>query len=253
MKKGTHMDIAGKKVIITGGARGIGRQFATDLKELGAIPYALDVIQENLDALENESGIPGKVVDVTNEADVVAFFESYAAENGAPDVLINNAGITADGLFVRKKGDDVKKFPLSNWDKVIQVNLTGVFLCGREAAAQMAKYGVRGLIINISSVSRAGNFGQSNYSATKSGVAAMTVTWAKELASLGIRAAAIAPGYIRTEMTDKIAQKVKDKIITQIPSGRFGEMKEISQTVRFIIECDYVNGRVLEVDGGLRV
>ncbi|OQY55304.1 MAG: 3-oxoacyl-ACP reductase [Desulfobacteraceae bacterium 4572_88] len=247
------MEISGKKVIVTGGARGIGKQFAMDLKELGAQPYVVDVVQENLDALKADTGIPGSILDVTSDPDVVAFFEKYTAENGAPDVLINNAGITMDGLFVRQKGDEVNKLDVLKWQKVIDVNLTGVFLCGREAAAQMMKNGVKGVIINISSVSRAGNFGQTNYSATKAGVAAMTVTWAKELAKAGIRAAAIAPGYIRTEMTDKIDQKIKDKINAQIPAGRFGEMKEISQTVKFIIECDYVNGRVLEIDGGLRI
>ncbi len=247
------MEIAGKKVIITGGGRGMGRQFALDLLELGAKPYVLDVLQENLDELEKEKGIPGKVVDVTDEGDVEGFFAAYTAEHGAPDVLVNNAGITADGLFVRKKDDAIKKFALSSWQKVIDVNLTGVFLCGREAAAQMVQAGVRGLIINISSISRAGNFGQSNYSATKAGVAAMTVTWAKELARSGIRVAAIAPGYINTEMVAKIDQKVIDKIVAQIPVGRLGEMSEISRTVQFIMECEFVNGRVLEIDGGHRI
>lgn len=167
--------------------------------------------------------------------------------------MINNAGITSDGIFVRMKDNEMKKFPMSNWQKVINVNLTGVFLCGREAAAQMVKHGVKGVIINISSISRAGNFGQTNYSATKAGVASMSVTWAKELAKAGIRSAAIAPGYINTEMVAKIDQAVLDKIIAQIPVGRLGEMKEISQTVRFIIECDFVNGRVIEVDGGQRI
>ena len=247
------MDPAGKNIIITGGGRGMGKQFATDLKELGAKPFVVDVIQDDLDKLKNEAGIPGKVVDVTKEAGVEAFFETYTAENGAPDVLINNAGITADSLFVKKKEDKIKKFPFSNWQKVIDVNLTGVFLCGREAAAQMVKHGVKGLIVNISSISREGNFGQSNYSATKAGVAAMTVTWAKELAKSGIRVAAIAPGYVNTEMVAKINQSVIDKIVTQIPIGRLGEMKEIFRTVQFIIECDYFNGRVIEVDGGYRI
>ncbi len=247
------MEITGKKVIITGGARGMGKQFALDLQELGAKPYVVDVIQENLDELKKETGISGKVVDVTNESDVEAFFETYAEENGAPDVLINNAGITADGLFVKQKGDTIKKLPFSNWQKVIDVNLTGVFLFGREAAAQMVKHGTKGVIINISSISRAGNFGQTNYSATKAGVAAMTVTWAKELATPGIRSVAIAPGFIRTEMTEKIDKRIIDKITAQIPVGRFGEMKEISRTVQFIIECDFVNGRVIEVDGGHRI
>jgi 3-oxoacyl-[acyl-carrier protein] reductase len=117
----------------------------------------------------------------------------------------------------------------------------------------MVKHGVKGVIVNISSISRGGNFGQTNYSATKAGVASMTVTWAKELARSGIRVAAIAPGYINTEMVAKIDKAVLDKIVAQIPIGRLGEMKEISQTVKFIIECDFMNGRVIEVDGGQRI
>lgn len=247
------MEIKGKRIIITGGARGMGKQFATHLKDLGAHPYAIDIIKDNLEALQRETSIEGAVVDVTNEKDVESFFSDYSTKYGPPDVLVNNAGITADAVFIRKKGEVIRKFPFSSWDNVVKVNLTGVFLCGREAATQMVKHGAKGLIINISSISRAGNYGQTNYSATKAGVAAMTVTWAKELAPYGIRSAAIAPGYIRTEMTDKMGQKVIDEICAQIPSGRFGEMKEIAQTVKYIIECDFVNGRVIEVDGGHRI
>jgi 3-oxoacyl-[acyl-carrier protein] reductase len=247
------MEIEGRNVVITGGGRGMGRQFAVDLKDRGAKPYVLDVLQENLDALMNEAGIPGSIVDVSNESEVEAFFESYTAENGAPDVMINNAGITADGLFIKKKGDDIKKCPLSNWEKVLNVNLTGVFLCAREAAFHMVKHGVKGVIINISSISRAGNLGQTNYSATKSAVDAMTVTWSKELSRYGIRVGAIAPGYINTEMVAKIRQEVLDKIIQNIPVGRLGEMEEISRTVQFVIENDFITGRVFEVDGGMRI
>jgi 3-oxoacyl-[acyl-carrier protein] reductase len=247
------MDIQGKNIVITGAGRGMGRQFAVDLQAAGAKPYALDVLQENLDELKEKTGIPGKVVDVTNEDDVQGFFEEYTAENGAPHALVNNAGITADGIFVREKNGEIQKMGMDKWGKVIAVNLTGVFLCGREAAAQMIKHQVKGALINISSISRDGNFGQTNYSATKSGVAAMTVTWAKELARYGIRSAAIAPGYINTEMVAKMDQKVIDKIVAQIPVDRLGEMSEISQAVKFILECDFFNGRVLEVDGGHRI
>lgn len=247
------MEIKGRRIIITGGARGMGKQFAADLKKLGAYPYAVDIMKDNLEALQRETGVEGAVVDVTSEKDVEAFFTDYTSKYGPPDVLVNNAGITADAIFVRKKGDVLRKFPFSSWDNVLKVNLTGVFLCGREAATQMVKHGVKGLIINISSISRAGNYGQTNYSASKAGVAAMTVTWAKELAPYGIRSAAIAPGYIRTEMTAKMGQKVIDEICAQIPAGRFGEMKEIMQAVKFVIECDFVNGRVIEVDGGHRI
>lgn len=247
------MEIAGKNIIITGGGRGMGKQFAVDLKALGGKPYVVDVIQENLDELKNETGIEGEVLDVTDEQAVVDFFERFTANHGAPDVLINNAGITGDALFIKAKEGQITKFPTSKWDKVIAVNLKGVFLCGREAAAQMIKQNIKGVIINISSISRAGNRGQTNYSATKAGVDAMTVTWAKELARNGIRVGAIAPGYINTEMVAAIDPKAMEPIIKQILIGRLGEMKEISLAVKFIIECDFFNGRVLEVDGGHRI
>jgi 3-oxoacyl-[acyl-carrier protein] reductase len=247
------MEIAGKKIVITGGGRGMGRRFAEDLQQQGAQPYVLDVVEENLAELKEQTGIPGEIVDVTNEAAVEAFFEKYAGEHGAPDVLVNNAGITADGLFVRQKDGETKKFPMSKWESVLNVNLTGVFLCGREAAAQMLQHDVKGVIINISSICRAGNLGQTNYSATKSAIDALTVVWAKELARYGIRVGAIAPGYINTEMVAKIRQDILDKIVAQILVGRLGDMSEISRTVQFIIENDFFTGRVIEVDGGMRI
>jgi len=247
------MEFTGKNIIVTGGGRGLGKTFALDLQKLGAKPFVLDVVQENIDALTQEADIPGKVVDVTSEADVEKFFEDYTGEYGAPHGIVNNAGITADGLLIRKKGDDIKKLPLSSWDKVINVNLTGVFLCAREAAYQMVKHSVKGVIINISSISRSGNLGQTNYSATKAGVVAMTVTWAKELSRYGIRVGAIAPGYMNTEMVAKIRQDVLDKLIAQIPAGRLGDVDEISQAVQFIIRNDFFTGRTLEVDGGMRI
>jgi 3-oxoacyl-[acyl-carrier protein] reductase len=247
------MELTGKKIIVTGGARGMGRRFAMDLKALGAMPTVVDVAQETLDALKKETGIPGQVVDVSSEKSVETFFDQYSRENGAPDALINNAGITADSLFIKKKGDDVTKFPFSNWEKVLNVNLTGVFLCAREAAFHMVKKGVKGVIVNISSISRSGNLGQTNYSAAKSAVDAMTVTWAKELARYGIRVGAIAPGYINTEMVAKIRPEVLEKLIQSIPAGRLGEMAEISLAVQFIIKNEFFTGRILEVDGGMRI
>lgn len=247
------MEIAGKNILITGGGRGMGRRFAEDLKRAGAKPYVLDVLQENLDVLKAETGIEGQIVDVSSESDVEAFFQRFVSEHGAPDVLVNNAGITSDALFIKQKGDEITKFPFDNWQKVINVNLTGVFLCAREAAFHMVQNQVKGVIINISSISRAGNLGQTNYSAAKSAVDSMTVTWAKELSRYGIRVGAIAPGYINTEMVAKIRQEVLDKIIEKIPVGRLGEMEEISRSVQFIIENDFFTGRVLEVDGGMRI
>ena len=247
------MEIAGKNIVITGGARGMGRQFACDLQGKGAKVFVVDVAADALAAMSGEEGIAGAVVDVTDEAAVTSFFDAYTADHGAPDILVNNAGITADAPLVHQRGGTLRKFPLSSWNRVLQVNLTGVFLCGREAACRMIQRRVQGLIINISSISRAGNRWQSNYTASKAGVAAMTVTWARELAGNGIRVAAIAPGFIRTDMVAKMSGKVIDEIIAQIPLGRLGEPKEISRAVQFIIECDFVNGRVIEVDGGQRL
>lgn len=247
------MEFSGKNVVITGGARGMGKRFALDLKNLGAKPFVVDVIQENLDALKSETGVDGRIVDVSSEKSIETFFESYVSANGAPDVLINNAGITADALFIKQKGEEITKFPFANWEKVINVNLTGVFLCAREAAYHMVKHKIKGVIINISSISRAGNLGQTNYSAAKSAVDSMTVTWAKELAKFGIRVGAIAPGYINTEMVAKIRPDVLEKVVQNIPLGRLGEMEEISQAVQFIMRNDFFTGRIMEVDGGMRI
>jgi 3-oxoacyl-[acyl-carrier protein] reductase len=167
---------------------------------------------------------------------------------GRIDILINNAAIFS--TITRKPFYNMTR---QEWDDVIRVNLTGVFLCAREAAFQMVKHKVKGVIVNISSISRAGNLGQTNYSATKSAVDAMTVTWAKELSRYGIRVGAIAPGYINTEMVAKIRPDVLDKLIQNIPVGRLGDMGEISGTVQFIISNDFFTGRIIEVDGGMRI
>jgi 3-oxoacyl-[acyl-carrier protein] reductase len=247
------MNIAGKNILITGGSRGMGRDYALHLRNLGAKPYVLSVRQESLQALTRDTGIPGKVVDVSNENEVEAFVEDYTQANGPPVVVINNAGITADGLFIKKKGDQVMKFSSANWQRVINVNLMGTFLVSREAAYQMVKHGVKGLIINISSICRGGNIGQINYSASKAAVDAMTVTMAKELAQYGIRAAAVAPGYINTEMCSAVKPHVLDKIIRNIPLSRLGERSEISRAVQFIIQNDFFTGRILECDGGMKI
>jgi 3-oxoacyl-[acyl-carrier protein] reductase len=142
---------------------------------------------------------------------------------------------------------------LANWQAVIDVNLTGSFLCGREFFVKLLEQKKSGVCINISSISRSGNQGQSNYTATKAGVAEMTVTWAKEMARHGIRVGAIAPGYINTEMVAAIREDVKQKIIEQIPTRRLGEPSEISHSVFYILENDYFTGRVIECDGGMRI
>ncbi|MFT6113491.1 MAG: 3-oxoacyl-[acyl-carrier protein] reductase [Oleispira sp.] len=198
---------------------------------------------------------------VTNEQQVEETFTAIPTQLGRLDGLINNAGILRDGLMVKAKGDEISKLSMPQWQAVIDVNLTGVFLCAREASIQMIKQSqtsaetpdCAGCIINISSISRAGNMGQSNYSASKAGVAAMTVTWAKELARQNIRVAAIAPGFIETEMTQSMKPEALAKFAAGIPLKRMGRPDEIAHSAAFIFENDYYTGRILECDGGLRL
>ncbi len=251
------MKVSEAVCLVTGAGRGIGREIASTLAHCGAAVYACDVSLEACADFRTQSERQGWPVsyaacDVSDEAAVAALFGRICEEQGRLDVLVNNAGITRDGLLVKVKDGQVSRMPLADFRAVLDVNLVGVFLCGREAAALMALQGA-GVIVNISSISRAGNFGQSNYSAAKAGVDALTVTWAKELARYGVRVAAVAPGYIGTEMVHTIKPEALEKIVAQVPLGRLGEMTEIAHTVRFIIENDFVNGRVLEIDGGLRL
>jgi len=253
------MQIRNSLIAITGAGQGLGKAMALKLASQGA---TLALIDRNGEAVEKVlaecrqlgARADAYLADIANEAEVIALFDRIKAGLGPVDALINNAGIIRDGLLVKAKDGVIEsKLSLGDWQKVIDVNLTGVFLCGREAAAQMIEHGRAGVLINISSISRAGNIGQSNYAAAKAGVAAMTVTWAKELARYGIRAAAIAPGFIATDMTASMKPEVISKIEAGIPLRKMGLPEHIAQTVQFILENDYLTGRVLEIDGGLRL
>jgi len=225
----------------------------------GARLALLDYVIEPMEQLKTELGLAEAdclVIgcDVSNEEAVDKAFAQINDYFGGIDVLVNNAGITRDALMIKvKDGELVSRMSLANWNAVINVNLTGVFLCGRAAAEHMALAGGPGLIINISSISHSGNMGQSNYSAAKAGVAAMAVTWAKELARYGVRANAISPGFIATDMVKAMKPEALAKLSAMIPAGRIGEPDEIANTVQYIIENDFVNGRNFEVDGGMRI
>jgi 3-oxoacyl-[acyl-carrier protein] reductase len=167
---------------------------------------------------------------------------------------VNNAGITKDALLVKvKDGDIVGKMSLAQWQAVIDVDLTGVFLCSREAAERMIRLGNGGAIINISSISRAGNHGQTNYSAAKAGVAAMTVVWAKELARFRIRTGSIAPGFTRTEILSAMTPETLERVTAPVPLRRLGLPEEVAHAAVFIAENEFFTGRCLDVDGGLRL
>jgi 3-oxoacyl-[acyl-carrier protein] reductase len=191
---------------------------------------------------------------VSDEAQVIAACDAVVGEFGRFDVLVNNAGITRDALLVKAQdGKITTKMSLDQWQAVINVNLTGVFLCAREAAERMIGLGQGGVIINISSISRSGNVGQTNYTAAKAGVAAMGVTWAKELARYGIRVGSIAPGFTRTEILSAMKPEILEKALAPVPLKRLGEADEIAHGAVFIAENDFFTGRVLEIDGGLRI
>ncbi len=253
------MELPGKTVLITGAARGLGAAMARGLAARGADLALVDLEPESLEATRQactELGVSARsyAANVAREEDVVGLYQRVVEDFERLDASIANAGILRDGLLVKARGGQpLEKMPLEAWQAVIDVNLTGVFLCGREAAAQMARLGNGGTIINVSSVSRAGNFGQSNYSAAKAGVAALTVVWAKELARYSIRVNAIAPGFVATEMVASMKPEMLEKMTAAIPAARLGRPEEIAHTAAFLLENDYVNGRVVEIDGGLRI
>lgn len=253
------MELKEKIVAITGGGRGIGRAIAKAFAAKGCHLALLDVGAEDLeDARKQLEGPNTKVFtypcNVTREQDIIDALDGAVRDLGRIDIMVNNAGITRDGLMLKAQdGKVTAKMGLDQWQAVIDVNLTGVFLGAREAAERMINNGVSGVIINISSISRNGNVGQTNYTAAKAGVAAMTVVMARELARYKIRAAAIAPGFTRTEILSAMRPDALEKVTAPIPVKRLAEPEEIAHGAVFIAENDYYTGRVLEIDGGLRI
>ncbi len=246
------MKLSDMKIIVTGAAQGMGAHFATRLHEGGAQVAAGDVNEAGLDKLP--AGIHKRKLDVSDERDVIAFVAWAHGAMGGLNGLVNNAGILRDGLLVKKDKTtgQVQKLSLEQWNAVIAVNLTGATLMVREVVAKMAETGARpGVIVNLSSLARHGNRGQSNYAAAKAALATNTVTWAREFAPLGVRVAAIAPGMIETPMTQGMNQKARDALVASVPVGRVGTPEDIWMAVKFAIECDYFNGRTVDVDGGL--
>lgn len=240
------------KIIVTGGAQGMGAHFAKRLREAGAQVAVGDVNEAGLAGLPD--GIHHRRLDVANEADVQAFVAWAAAAMGGLNGLVNNAGILRDGLLVKKDRatGEVKTLSTADWNAVIGVNLTGATLMVREVVAHLARESTRpGVVVNLSSVARHGNRGQSNYVSAKAALAANTVTWAREFAPLGVRVGAVAPGMIETPMTQGMNQKARDALVTAVPVGRIGTPEDIWLAVKFVLECDYFDGRTIDVDGGL--
>jgi 3-oxoacyl-[acyl-carrier protein] reductase len=253
------MQIKGKTIVITGAARGIGRALAARFAGQGANIALLDLQAADLEPAVKQCKALGVralayAVDVSAETQVSAALDEVVRDFGALDVIINNAGIVKDALLIKvKDGEIVGKMTLQQWQAVIDVNLTGVFLCAREAAERMIKLAKGGVIVNISSISRHGNAGQTNYTAAKSGVASMTVVWAKELARYGIRVGCVAPGFTHTDILSAMKPEVLEKVIAPVPLKRLGQPDEIAHAAQFIIENDFFTGRCLDLDGGLRL
>ncbi len=242
------MDLSGKVAIVTGSARGIGREIALRLAEAGATVVVSDVADAGPVAEEiRKMGQKSLAVaaDVTSTSDVAGLVEKVTAEYGRVDILVNNAGIARDQLLLRMSDED--------WETVLNVNLKSVFLCTRAVLRQMVKQRW-GRIISISSiVGIVGNPGQANYSSSKAGVIGFTKTIAREVGSRGITVNAIAPGFIVSKMTEQLSEEQKGEMLRRIPLGFLGTPRDVAEAVAFLAseEARYITGQVLGVDGGL--
>jgi 3-oxoacyl-[acyl-carrier protein] reductase len=245
----------GLRVVVTGGASGIGQAFCRRLVRLGSRVWVVDRDADAIARAKSEwDGVAPEYLcaDAGVEADAEGAIRHVEGAAGGLDVLVNNAAILRDQALVSKLGKTIRKHSLEDWNETIQSNLTGPFLMGREAALLMLRTRTRGLIVNVSSISRAGNPGQTSYAAAKAGVDALTSTWSRELAPYGIRVASIAPGFVETAMTKNIPPLFLERLRDATPLKRYGTLEEFEQAIEFVIANDYFNGRTLELDGGLR-
>lgn len=232
-----------KIALVTGASRGIGRAIAQQLAAQG-ITVVGTATSEAGAASINEFGL-GLVLDITSQASIDNMLKEMAAKVGMPSILVNNAGVTADNLFIRMKDDE--------WDKVIDANLSGTFRLIRECIRPMLK-ARWGRIVNISSVvAFSGNAGQANYAASKAGLIGLTKSIALEIASRGITVNAIAPGFIETDMTKELSAEQQEKLSQQIPMGRMGQAGDIAATVQFLVSegASYITGETIHVNGGM--
>lgn len=245
------MSLSGKTAIVTGGSRGIGKAIALKLAEKGAnivVNYTSSP-DKAMQVVEEIKGMGREALavkaDVSKEEDVKNLVKEVSKQFSSIDILINNAGITRDTLLIRMKDED--------WDRVIDVNLKGTYLCTKLVAKKMMKQR-SGKIVNITSVvGIIGNAGQANYSASKAGVIGLTKSSAKELAARGINVNAVAPGFIQSDMTDKLSDEVVENYAKNIPLGKMGSPEDVANAVSFLCteEASYLTGQVLNVDGGM--
>ena len=242
------MNVSGLEVLITGGSGGLGGYIATRLAEMGARDASLDITQK-----ENQhSNISQYLCDVSDASEVIRIFKEISNDFFSVSVYINCAGIMHSEPILKACEEGFVMHSIGCWNSVLATNLSGTFFICLNAAEQMIKKRIPGLIINFSSISAHGNIGQAAYSASKAGVEGLTKSLAKELSIYGVRAAAIAPGFIDTEATHcAINESNLKSVIKKTPSRRLGKPEEIMQAVKMIIENDFFNGKILEIDGGL--
>jgi 3-oxoacyl-[acyl-carrier protein] reductase len=247
------MLLKGKKALVTGGARGIGKEIVLDFLREGASVWFLDLVPSEFQAEMDQAGAAGggkavfKKADVSAAAEVTKVVEEVASEAGGIDILVNNAGITRDGLIFRMS--------LENWEKVLAINLTSAFLISQAVARIMIKQR-SGSIINMASIAGVGgNAGQANYAASKAGLIGLTRSLAKETGGRGVRVNAVAPGYIDTQMTQALPEAVRQAFVTQVAMGRAGQPQEVARVVSFLASdmASYVSGTVLRVDGCMSI
>jgi len=246
------MGLSGKVALITGSARGIGKAIALELANHGAKIVINDILPKNeidktLEEIrKSDDRAIGIRADITIFEEVESMVKEIINKFGKIDILVNNAGITRDSLLIRMKEED--------WDAVININLKGTFNCSKTVAKYMLRQKNGGKIVNISSViGLVGNIGQANYAASKAGIIGFTKSLAKELAVRNINVNAIAPGFIETDMTKRLSEKVKKDLQQQIPLKRLGTVKDIAKVVYFLVSdnANYITGQVINVDGGM--
>jgi len=248
------MELRGKNIIITGGAKGIGKTLVEELLKENANIAVFDIDHDALNILRKKfPRIYCKVCDVSNPGQVESAVDEYYKMFNTIDILVNNAGFIYNSLLIGFGKDGLKKHDIEMWDKVISTDLNSVFYMTANVVEKMILNRTRGLIINVSSISAAGNTGQTAYSAAKAGVNALTFVWSKELSSFKIRVAGISPGFTKTNTTmQSMSESMTNNWIKKTPTKRFGEPSEIADGILFIIKNDFFNGKILELDGGLR-
>jgi 3-oxoacyl-[acyl-carrier protein] reductase len=247
------MKLENRVAIVTGGASGLGKAITEMLLQNGAKVVVLDINQEALDTFTDSESILKVACDITQEKEIAKALEQTKEQFQKIDILVNNAGILYSEPLVNIMSEQ-KRHSIKKWQKVIDINLTAPFVLGSYVAEQMVMSRTKGVIINISSISARGNTGQSAYSAAKAGLESMTTVWAKELGSFGIRCVAVAPGFMNTESThDAMTDDALTHVKQETPIKRLGKANDIAEAVKFAIESDFMNGKTLQIDGGLTI